>query len=261
MNLFIDVKINRKDFALSFKADMTAGMTGLFGPSGSGKTTLLHCIAGLIRPDTGRITLNDNLLFDNYLHINVPARKRQMGLVFQDHLLFPHLTVEGNLKYGQKNKHKERKEQLCDIAELLQITHLLNRNVIQLSGGEKQRVALGRAILSSPQLLLLDEPFTGLDRALKRQLIPYLKKLYEKTHIPMILVSHSPEEMTELTDELFFIEDGKLLTQAKLDKTRNSQTIGRFCSPSDPDGFHRVRNMLIKNHSLKVSVNDKVKVV
>lgn len=259
--LYIDIELNRGDFKLSFKADLNAGITGLFGPSGCGKTTLLHCIAGLIRPDSGRIALNDTDLYNNSLLINMPARKRQIGLVFQGHLLFPHLTVEGNLKYGQKKSCRERMKQLCEIAKLLEITHLLKKKVPFLSGGEKQRVALGRAILSQPRLLLLDEPFTGLDQGLKRQLIPYLKRLYGKTRIPMILVSHSPEEMTELAEELFFIKNGRLFAQAHLKPSRDSQLSGRLCHSDSPIPFQRTRNLLIKNHTLKYLNTEKVKVV
>lgn len=252
MSLFIDIQLNRKNFALTFQAELNAGITGLFGSSGSGKTTLLHCIAGLTRPDSGQIILNDTILYDNLLHTHLPPRKRQIGLVFQDRLLFPHLSVKDNLKYGQKSSIKERKQQLCEVAELLEITHLLNRRIPFLSGGEKQRVALGRAILSSPKLLLLDEPFTGLDRGLKRQLIPYMKKLYKKTHIPMILVSHNPDEMAELAEELIFIENGKAVAQATLSKIHpKTQLIGRFCNSDNPAGFQKARNLLIKNHGLQ----------
>ena len=253
MGLHIDIEFNQNDFALSCKADVNAGITGLFGPSGSGKTTLLHIIAGLVQPDSGSIRLNDTLLYNSNFHHLLPVQKRQIGLVFQDHLLFPHLTVEGNLRFGQNKKCKERKRQLCDIAELLEITHLLNRNVKMLSGGEKQRVALGRAILSSPQLLLLDEPFTGLDQDLKRQLIPCMKNLHKKTHIPMIFVSHNREELAALAEELFFIEDGKLLAQAKLHKAQSIQPVHRFCNADGPTGFQKTRNLLIRNQSLSRS--------
>lgn len=253
MSLYIDIQLKRKNFTLAFQANFNTYITGLFGRSGAGKTTLLHILAGLVQPDSGYIRLNDTVLFDSSSHHCLPVRKRQIGLVFQDHLLFPHLTVEGNLKYGQKNTStKERKQQLWEIAELLDITHLLNRKVPLLSGGEKQRVALGRAILSSPKLLLLDEPFTGLDQELKQQLIPYMRKLYEKTNIPMILVSHSLEEMTELTEELFFIENGKFFAQVSLNKMHaKDRLIGRFCNSDNPTSFQKARNLLVKNHSMQ----------
>ncbi|MHC4553092.1 MAG: molybdenum ABC transporter ATP-binding protein [Planctomycetota bacterium] len=261
MTLQIDIQLKRKGFNLIFQGEIQNGITGLFGPSGAGKTTLLHCIAGLTRPDAGRITLNETVLYDATSHHHLPPRKRRIGLVFQDHLLFPHISVAGNLAYGQNGARKGRKRQRCEIAELLEISHLLNRNVTRLSGGEKQRVALGRAILSSPQLLLLDEPFTGLDQGLKQQLIPYLKRLYEATKIPMIVVSHSAEEMSQLVQELFFIEKGEIYAQAELNKSHVSRKGVRFCNLDDPTGFQKARNLLIRNHSLKFPAAGKANAV
>lgn len=260
MSLQIDIRLKRDEFELCFQAECKAGMTGLFGPSGSGKTTLLHCIAGLIQPDLGRIVINGQMLYETHSH-HVPPWKRQIGLLFQDHLLFPHLSVMRNMTYGQQGPRKERKQRICEIAELLEIDGLLKRKVTQLSGGQKQRVALARAILASPRLLLLDEPFTGLDQALKQQLIPYLKTLYETTHIPMIIVSHSPAEMVQLTDEMLFIENGKSFAQAKLNKLRDRQPAGRFCHSEGPDGFQKARNLLIRNHSLRFPETSKTNAV
>lgn len=261
MTLQIDIQLKRNGFNLIFKGKIQKGITGLFGPSGAGKTTLLHCIAGLTQPDAGRIVLNETVLYDSISHHHLPSRKRRIGLVFQDHLLFPHISVAGNLAYGQNGPRKERKRHLCKIAELLKITHLLNRNVTLLSGGEKQRVALGRAILSSPQLLLLDEPFTGLDQELKQQLIPYLKKLYETTRIPMIVVSHSAEEMSQLVEELFFIENGKMYAQAELNRSHAFRQGVRLCNLDDPTGFQKTRNLLLRNHSLKFPAAGKANAV
>lgn len=258
MSLTIDVKLQRKDFSLCFEGEMSAGITGLYGPSGAGKSTLLHCIAGLIRPDAGRIVLNDTVLYNYLSHTYLPPRKRQIGLVFQDHLLFPHLTVQGNLAYGQKGgTRKERKQHLCEIAELLEVSRLLNRTIHCLSGGEKQRIALGRAILASPRLLLLDEPFSGLDQGLKRQLIPYLKRLYDTTKIPMILVSHNPVELAELADELFFIENGTLYAHGRFNKSAESPLAGRICGSGNPHDFQSMRNHLIRNHSLRFTGNER----
>lgn len=258
MNLQIDIRLKRNNFNLFFKGEMPNGITGLFGPSGAGKTTLLHCIAGLTHPDSGRIVLNDNVLYDSFSHHYLPPEKRQIGLVFQDHLLFPHMTVRRNLSFGQKNKiSKERKNQLCEIAELLEITHLLNRNVRSLSGGEKQRVALGRAILSSPKLLMLDEPFAALDQELKRQLIPYLRRLYEITNIPMILVSHSTEDIAGLTDKVVFMENGQFVAHGKFTYHRSDHPIGRLCGSGNSEDYRRIRNHLIRNHGLRFSGAEK----
>ncbi len=251
MNLNINIQLHRNDFSLHFEGRLTCGITGLFGPSGAGKTTLLHCITGLIRPDSGKIVLNGTTLYDSTSHHHLPPRKRQIGLVFQDHLLFPHMTVESNLAYGQKGPRRERKNQLCEVAELLEIEFLLKRKVTQLSGGQKQRVALGRAILANPRLLLLDEPFTGLDLALKQQLIRYLKRLYKKLHTPIILVSHNPDDMMELAEEMFFLENGQLFAQGTLNKSKQIQTLGRFCGTESPHDFRKMRNHLIKNHTLR----------
>lgn len=251
MSLDINIQLQRNGFSLHFEGRLTCGATGLFGPSGAGKTTLLHCIAGLTRPDSGKIVLNKTTLYDSASHHHLPPWKRQIGLVFQDHLLFPHMTVESNLAFGQKGPRRERKTPLCEVAELLEIHTLLKRKVTALSGGQKQRVALGRAILASPGLLLLDEPFTGLDRGLKQQLIPYLKRLYEKTHTPMILVSHNPEDMVELVDEMFFLENGKLFAQGALHPSQEWRSPGRFCGTENPHDFRTMRNHLIRNHTLR----------
>lgn len=262
MSLDIEIKLQRTGFALQFKGTLTCGITGLFGSSGAGKTTLLHCIAGLTHPDSGRIVLDGIVLYNSDSHYDLPPQKRQIGLVFQDHLLFPHMTVRQNLSYGQKNKnYHERKKELCEIAELLEITPLLSRNVTLLSGGQKQRVALGRAILANPKLLLLDEPFTGLDLALKQQLTPYLKSLYEKTQIPMILVSHNPDDMMELAEEMFFLENGQLFAQGALNKTKQIQPFGRFCGTENPHDFRKMRNHLIKNHTLRFHGTEKAKAI
>lgn len=261
MNLDLDIQIQRDGFNLQYKAHLTSGVTGLFGPSGAGKSTLLHCIAGLVRPDQGRIVLNENVLYDSLSHRHLTPRERQIGLVFQDHLLFPHLTVEKNLAYGQKGPRRERREHLCEVAELLEITPLLKRNVTMLSGGEKQRVALGRAILARPKLLLLDEPFTGLDQRLKQQLIPYLKSLYEKIHIPMILVSHDPETMMDLVEEMIFIENGKLFAHGALSKPKQTLLLGRFCGTENHHDFRKMRNHLIKHHTLRFHEAEKAKAI
>ena len=255
MSLSVDIQLKRDDFVLSFNAEFAAPITGLFGPSGSGKTTLLHCIAGLKQPDSGQIKLDDEILYDNILLIHMPTRKRRMGLVF------PHLTVEGNLKYGQSGPRKQRKDKRCEIAELLEIRHLLKRKPATLSGGQKQRVALGRAILNSPRLLLLDEPFTGLDQGLKQQLIPYLRKLYETTRIPMILVSHSPEDIAHMTDEIVFIENGRFFAQGKFKQPKYQEPIGRFCGLGKNDDLSHMRNHLIKNHTLRFGCHENVKAI
>ncbi len=252
MGLIVDIKLRNKEFCLCFKTKIETGITGLFGPSGSGKTTLLHCIAGLTKPDSGHISLNNDVLFNSNLQCCTPARKRRIGLVFQGHLLFPHLTVTGNLSYGQKGNRSKKRKKLYEIAELMDIASLLSRKIHRLSGGEKQRVALARAILSDPQMLLLDEPFGGQDNERKMQIRLYLKKLHESTKIPMILVSHDAQDMIELAHELIFIENGKNIAQGALSRrltTYSKQAC--LCNSQKPGSSHNMRNILVKTHGMK----------
>lgn len=172
---------------------------GLFGPSGAGKTSILHAIAGLIAPQAGWIRINETTWFDQEKKINVAVKQRRVGLVFQDSQLFPHKTVMDNLTFGFNTlKPHERLFDPDDIVAKLQLQHLTQRMPSKLSGGEKQRTALGRALLYSPQVLLLDEPLSSLDRACKNQIMPLLKDL-TTMNIPMIYVSHDPQEIEQLT--------------------------------------------------------------
>ena len=203
MKLEIDVRLTRKNFQLEICQGIQAPITGIFGASGTGKTTLLAIISGLIRPNFGRIVLNDQVLLDTASGIMLPPQQRAIGLMFQDAQLFPHLNVLQNLNYGFKRRAPQhRRFQFDDIVQLLEIETLLKRQPQQLSGGEKQRVALGRAILYSPQLLLLDEPLSSLDDALKNQILAFLKRVHSETQIPMLYVSHAMHEIQYLTDQV-----------------------------------------------------------
>ena len=187
-------------------------VTAIFGPSGAGKSTLLSVIAGIIKPDQGRVVINGNAVFDSEKKINIPIHQRKIGLVFQDGRLFPHLNVEHNLTYPLKFTPEDAQQfKLKEIINLLEIDTLLNRRTHQLSGGEKQRVALGRALLSSPRLLMLDEPMASLDEALKSQILPYLKKVADEINIPMIYISHAKEEIMQITDNVIYINAGKIV--------------------------------------------------
>ncbi|GAM30707.1 molybdenum transport protein ModC [Acinetobacter calcoaceticus] len=188
----------------SFQSD--ASVIGLFGASGSGKTSILHAIAGLNTPRNGLIKIQGQTWFDSDQKINLSTQKRHIGLVFQDAQLFPHKTVKQNLLFGLKHlAHQERHFETDYIIELLKLKHLLQRMPIKLSGGEKQRVALGRALLYSPKLLLLDEPLSALDAAHKAEIIPFFQKVKEEIKIPMIYVSHDIQEIKQLTETMWIL--------------------------------------------------------
>lgn len=209
--LELDVRWQRGEFFLQVKAVADAPVTGICGPSGAGKSTLLALIAGLQKPDAGRIVLDGNTLVDGSSGTLLPPEQRHIGYVFQDAQLFPHLSVENNLLYGFRHlREEERRFQLDEIVALLEIGHLLKRRPRLLSGGEKQRVALGRALLYSPRLLLLDEPLSSLDSARKQQILPFLLRIRDELRMPMLYVSHMPEEIAYLTESVWQIREGRL---------------------------------------------------
>lgn len=212
MKLEIQARLARPGFTLDVDLRIEHPVTGLLGPSGSGKTTLLHLIGGLVRPDAGRITLNGATLSDSASRTFAPPHRRRLGIVFQDGRLFPHLDVRANLLYGHRlTPPSERRFGLEEIVELLELGPLLRRNPAGLSGGEHQRVTLGRAILCAPKLLLFDEPLAALDRRLKQQILPFFQKIRDVTGIPILYVSHAPREVLALTDRLVVMERGRVL--------------------------------------------------
>ncbi len=212
MLLNLKFQLNREHFDLDVALNLDQPVTGLFGPSGSGKTSILNVIAGLTQPPSGRMELDGDLLFDAERKINLPPEKRGIGYVFQDSQLFPHRSVQSNLLYGYRLLSPDKRRfQPDQIIDLLEIEPLLSRRPGRLSGGEKQRVALGRTLLASPRLLLLDEPMASLDVGLKRQILPFLKRVKDNLQIPMIYVSHSIGEILQLTDMLVVMEKGRVL--------------------------------------------------
>ncbi len=219
-------KNNQGDFYLNIKCATDAPVTGVFGPSGAGKSTLLAMIAGLVKPDTGHLYLDGECLFDSERGINMPVHQRRIGFVFQDSRLFPHLNVENNLKYGFKLL-PQRSQQLgfSKIVDLLEIGHLLAQKPHQLSGGEKQRVALGRALLISPRLLLLDEPLASLDVRLKQQILPFLRRVKNELNLPMLYVSHAIDEVLYLTSQVVIMEHGKLLAIGPFNEVIHHQQV------------------------------------
>lgn len=199
------------DFSLNIELEMQQQLLGIVGASGSGKSTLLKNIVGLLKPQQGCIQLNEQVFIDTRHNIHVPMHQRKIALIFQNALLFPHLNVQQNLSYAEKLLDKsERKFQFDEIVELLELTPLIQRKAHQLSGGEAQRVSIGRALLSSPNLLLLDEPLTGLDRSLKQQILPFFKRMKDELDLPMIYVTHHPEELEYLEADILQLNQGIL---------------------------------------------------
>lgn len=210
----IEVDVSHHSGAFSLEAQFTAkrGLVALFGQSGSGKTTLVNIIAGLIRPERGRIAVDGVVLTDTAQRVFIPPYRRRLGYVFQEDRLFPHLTVRQNLLYGSWFARDEKKTaHLTRVVELLGIGHLLERRPIRLSGGEKQRVAIGRALLATPRLLLMDEPLASLDEPRKQEILPYLERLRDEIGIPIIYVSHSVSEVARLANTTVLLSEGRVL--------------------------------------------------
>jgi len=196
------------------------GVTAIFGHSGSGKTTLLRCLAGLARPKQGRLVVNGEVWLDTERRIFLPTHKRPIGYVFQEASLFPHLSVEKNLRYGlARVPAAMRRVDLTQAAEMLGIAHLLGRMPGGLSGGERQRAGIARALLTSPRLLLLDEPLASLDQKRKLEILPYLERLHDELDIPMLYVSHAPEEVARLADHLVLLDGGQALASGPITET------------------------------------------
>ena len=210
MSIAVAIAHRQGDFALDVSFETDARVVGLFGPSGSGKTTILNVIAGLLRPDAGRIAIDGRVLVDTDGKAFVPPHKRRLGYVFQEARLFPHLSVRQNLAYGRWfTPSSQHQGSVGEIVELLGLAPLLQRRPRTLSGGEKQRVAIGRALLASPRVLLMDEPLASLDQARKNETLPYIERLRDELSIPIVYVSHSLPEIEHLTRHVVRIEGGR----------------------------------------------------
>lgn len=195
----VDIAVRRGAFSLEARFVSPAGLTALFGPSGSGKSTLIAALAGLVRPTRGRIAVDGAVLFDAALGIDLPVHRRRIGLVFQDGHLLPHLSVRANLAYGRWFSGSRRDAvAFTSVVDTLGLGALLDRRPAGLSGGERQRVALGRAVLARPRLLLMDEPLAALDRARRLDILPLIERLRDDAGIPILYVSHAPEEVARL---------------------------------------------------------------
>lgn len=230
----IEVRISRSfpalqdsagfDLAVEFEAP--AGITVLFGPSGSGKTLTLDSIAGFVQPDAGRITAHDRLLFDAEARLSLPARERDCGYVFQSYALFPHMTVRENLAFAAHRLPRlERHRRIADSLDRFRLTELAGRYPRQLSGGQKQRASIARALIGAPKMLLLDEPGRGLDASLRDDLFLLIQEMKKSLHIPVLLVTHDPEECFALGDRIMLYEAGRIVQRgAPLDLLRNPGT-------------------------------------
>ena len=206
-----DVVLPLADFTLDLSVELSARTTGLYGPSGAGKTTLLELVAGLRKPQSGRIELNGRVVSDG--GVFVPPRLRNVGYVPQDDALFPHLSVEQNVFYGAR-------ERTPHVIDVLEIGPLLARRVTRLSGGERKRVALARALMARPEILLLDEPLAGVDAALRDRVLQYLVNALQEFPIPALYVSHHLDEVEAVCDEIVMIERGRVVSRRELDNAR-----------------------------------------
>ena len=208
-------------FALDLDLQLPGkGVTALYGHSGSGKTTCLRCIAGLERASKAYVQINDEVWQDSHNDLFVPVHKRALGYIFQEASLFPHLSVRANLEFGLRRiALKERRVDMAHATQLLGISHLLERAPKNLSGGERQRVGIARALLTSPRLLLMDEPLAALDSQRKREIMPYLERLHAELDIPVLYVSHSQDEVARLADHIVLLSEGKVLASGPIGET------------------------------------------
>jgi molybdate transport system ATP-binding protein len=211
MTIDVDISRNLGGFQVATKFVSNGRLVAIFGPSGSGKTSIINMIAGLIAPDTGHIAIDGKRLVDIGRGVNVPSHKRRIGYVFQEARLFPHLTVRQNLNFGKWfSLPKGGAIELGRLVELLGVGDILDRMPSRLSGGEKQRVAIGRALFSNPKLLLMDEPLASLDQARKAEIIPYIERIRDETDVPIIYVSHSVAEVARLASDIVVIANGEV---------------------------------------------------
>jgi molybdate transport system ATP-binding protein len=223
----------------SFRLDVTfrgpvSGVTALYGPSGAGKTSIVNMVAGLSRPDAGKIDINGLCLFDAARGINLPPEKRRIGYVFQDGRLLPHLSVRSNLTYGMhRTPARQRFVAFDQVIDLLGIGHLLDRRPARLSGGEKQRVAIGRALLTSPAMLLMDEPLASLDTARKSEVLPFIMRLGREFSIPILYVSHAMDEILNLSDHMVMLHDGRVTAAGDLETLLSRSDLQQYFGRSD----------------------------
>lgn len=234
MNLKIEnIRHSYSKTNFEYNAEINSGITGVFGYSGSGKTTLMNLISGIEVPESGKLEFNSRIFFDKEKGINIPANKRNIAVVFQDNYLFPHLTIKKNLLYSSPYlKNKKEIINFDSIVKLLDIENLLDKKPYELSGGERQRSAIGRALLSQPELLLLDEPFSNLDRKKRNRIISYLLKINNKYKIPLIIISHDLEDILKLTHSLLIINNRSIQAHGEYYDLIDSGVVDKIL-PSD----------------------------
>ncbi|MBX3566881.1 MAG: molybdenum ABC transporter ATP-binding protein [Rhizobiaceae bacterium] len=233
MSLSVAVSHRLGSFSIDAAFESSGRLTALFGPSGSGKTSLVNMIGGLIRPERGRIAADGTTFVDTQARLWLPAHRRRIGYVFQDARLFPHLTVRQNLGYGRFfTPRRERYADFDGVVDMLGIGHLLDRRPSTLSGGEKQRVAIGRALIASPKIMLMDEPLAALDEARKSEILPYIERLRDETRIPIVYVSHSAAEVARLATDVVALSAGRVVAAGPAGQVIGSIT-GAAIDPTD----------------------------
>jgi molybdate transport system ATP-binding protein len=226
-------------FELDVQFESDGGVTALFGPSGAGKSTCLSIIAGVLRPQAGRVTLGETVLLDTARNVSLPAEKREIGVIFQEHRLFPHLTVADNLRFGQR-RQKRSPIDFGKLLEILELGGLLERYPLQLSGGQQQRVALGRGILRNPALLLMDEPLAALDEGLKERILIYLERALAQWKIPTLFVSHDQADVRRLATRVVVLEAGKAVVAGPAIRTLDAAVTVKMQTRPGPLNFLRV---------------------
>ncbi len=250
-------------FELAARFTARGGVTALFGPSGAGKSTCLSIIAGVLRPDVGRVTLDDIVIIDAARRIFLPPEQRSIGIVFQEHRLFPHLTVAENLQFGRQ-RNKSSAIDFRELVETLELGSFLDRYPRQLSGGQQQRVALGRGILRGPKLLLMDEPLAALDVSLKERVLVYLERALVHWKIPTLFVSHDQVDVRRLAERVIIIEDGKVVDAGPTTATLDAAVTTKLQYRPGPlnllrlDGARLVENHWegqIAGHPIRLSVD------
>ena len=244
--LRLNLQKNFPGFHLAVNADLPSGIAAVFGPSGSGKTTLLNCIAGLDHPDDGEIRLHDQILYSRSAKVDIPPERRRIGYMFQENLLFPHLSVKENIRYGHKlTPESKRRIAPNHLVDLLELGPLMHRSTHGLSVGEQQRVALARALAASPNLLLLDEPLASLHLSIRGRILRYLKAIHRELGTPMLYVSHSISEAIALADVALVLDKGR---QVALGRPRSLLGQSAATDLIDRESVENIFDVIITGH-------------